>query len=120
MSNDRYPNKCYKQMKALNDMGRTNWTSDIKKFLFTLGFGNVWQYQDNLSDVKRFLYDLKNRLIDVNMQNLHSKLKEKSEVYYIYSTDHFYPSTDMAPYIKLPINYRKRRLFSLLRIIYRE
>ena len=42
MSEDRYPRKCYQQLKAHADIGRTNLASCIKNLLLTLGFGNVW------------------------------------------------------------------------------
>ena len=57
MSHDRYPQKCYQQLKAHAEMGRINWASSVMKLLFTLGFGHVWNAQDQLGDVKLFLSD---------------------------------------------------------------
>ena len=75
MAEERYPRKCYQQLKAHAEMGRTNWASAVRNLLFTLGFGQVWTAQEQLSDVKLFLYDVKQRLMDIDMQNLNSRIK---------------------------------------------
>jgi len=115
MSNERYPKKCYQQLKAHADMGRTNWASGIRNLLFNLGFGNVWHAQDQVNDVKLFLFDLKNRLIDIDFQNLNSRITDKSYIYFNYSNVDFYPSTNVAPYIAITHEYGIRRIFTLLR-----
>ena len=115
MSDLRYPRKCYLQLKAHADMGRVNWVSHIKNFLFTLGFGNIWHAQEQLRDVKLFLFDLKERLKDIDLQNLNSRITEKANIYINYSNEDFYPSTIVAPYIALNHEYSSRRIFTLLR-----
>ena len=99
MNDERYPKKCYQQLKAHSDMGRTNWVSGIRNLLFSLGYGQVWIDQEQLSDVKLLLYDVKQRLIDIDLQNLNSRIKNKSEIYFNYNSINFYPSTNVVPYI---------------------
>ena len=116
MSNERYPKKCYLQLKAHADMGRTNWASCIKTLLFKLGYGYIWQAQEQLNDVKLFLFDVKNRLKDTSMQTIHSRIREKSNIYLNYCSIDFYPSTIASQYINILIHtFSKRRVFTLLR-----
>ena len=116
MSEERYSKKCYLQLKSHADMGRTNWASLVKNLLYTLGFGYVWQAQEQLGDAKLFLFDVKNRLKDINMQTIHSRIREKSKIYLNYCRIDFYPSTIASSYITtLLYSYSKRRIFTLLR-----
>ena len=116
MSEERYPKKWYLQLKSHADMGRTNWASLVKNLLYTLGFGYVWQAQEQLGDAKLFLFDVKNRLKDINMQTIHSRIREKSKIYLNYCRIDFYPSTIASSYITtLLYSYSKRRIFTLLR-----
>ena len=115
MSHERYPLKCYQQLKSHADMGRINWAYHVMKLLFTLGFGDVWNAQEQLSDVKLFLSDVKKRLVDIDMQNLHCRIKDKSNIYLNYDNVDFYPSTIVKPYISLMHYYSSRRVFALLR-----
>ena len=115
MPDERYPRKCYQQLKAHAEMGRTNWVSHTRDLLFTIGFGNVWNSQQHLSNINIFLFDVKKRLIDIDLQNLNSRISEKSDVYFIYSNVDFYPSTIVAPYLALTHEYNIRRIFTLLR-----
>ena len=91
-------------------MGRTNWASCIRNLLFNLGFGNVWHAQEQVNDVKLFLFDLKNRLIDIDFQNLNSRITDKSYIYFNYNNVDFYPSTNVAPYIASVDEISDRRL----------
>ena len=112
---DRYPRKCYEQMKQHDIMGRKNWVTCTKKLLFTLGFGKVWQDQDNLCDSKLFLIDFKYRLKDIDLQELHAKINEKSDIYINFKYCNFYPSIECMPYLNLIRNFIIRRTFTLLR-----
>ena len=115
MSHDLYPQKCYQQLKAHAEMGRINWASSVMKLLFTLGFGHVWNAQDQLGDVKLFLSDFKKRLGDIDIQNLNSRIREKSHIYLNYNNVDFYPPTIVKPYVSLMHCYSSRRVFALLR-----
>ena len=69
-----------------------------------------------LNDVKLFLFDVKNRLKDINMQTIHSRIREKSNTYLNYCSIDFYPSTIASQYINTLIHtFSKRRVFTLLR-----
>ena len=59
MSVDRYPRKCYEQMIQHADIRRKNWVSKLNNVLYIFGFGNVWQEQQHLSDIKLFFYVMK-------------------------------------------------------------
>ena len=115
MENERYPKRCYQQLKAHAEMGRTNWASCIRNLLFNLGFGNVWHAQEQINDVKLFLFDVKNRLINIDLQNLNSRINDKSDIYFNYSDVDFYPSSIVAPYMAITHEYSIRRVFTLLR-----
>lgn len=115
MSIDRYPKKCYEQLKQHEAMGRKNWVTSMKNVLFMLGFGNVWQDQCNLCDVKLFLMDIKSRIKDINMQEFHSRIKDKSDIYLNFRDIDFYPSIECMPYLNLTLNFSRRRTFTLLR-----
>ena len=39
MQNNRYPKRCYKMLKALDEAGRQNWGSKVRNLLFTYGLG---------------------------------------------------------------------------------
>ena len=71
--------------------------------------------RSNLCDVKLFLMDIKNRLKDIDMQEFHSKLKAKSDVYLNFRDINFYPSIECMPYLELTLNFSRRRTFTLLR-----
>ena len=115
MSEDRYPRKCYEQMIRHADIGRKNWVSKLKNVLYIFGFGNVWQEQQHLSDIKLFLYDMKCRLQDTDLQNLHSRISEKTDFYINFKSSTFYPSLCAMPYLTLNLNFSRRRIFTLLR-----
>ena len=115
MSLDRYPKKCYEQMKLHADMGRKNWVTCIRTLLFSIGFGEVWENQSYLGNVQLFLTDVRSRLKDIDIQNLHSRIKEKENIYINFKSNNFYPSQKVAAYLTMSLNYRNRRVFSLLR-----
>ena len=68
MTHDRYPKKCYLQLKSHANLGRDNWAFSVKTMLFKLGFGNIWEFQENLNNADVFLLDIRNRLLDTDMQ----------------------------------------------------
>ena len=46
MSSVRFPNKCYKMLKNLDENGRNTWASKVRELLFRNGFGYVWIVED--------------------------------------------------------------------------
>ena len=56
MSDTRYPPKdCYKMIMSHDNIGRTNWVTNIKELLYRYGYGYVWLNQD-VGDMKMFIF----------------------------------------------------------------
>ena len=106
---NRYITKCYTLLYQLDESGRHNWASDVRILLCSLGYGHVW-YHQSIGDVKRFLIDVKQRLIDNSYQEWHAKAAYQCPEYLDY---HPYPF--IAPYIEIIQSYKERRIFSLFR-----
>ena len=57
-----YPKQCYKMLKPQDDIGRINFVSKVRGFLFMYGFGFAWisQEVDNPAQCKvQFKHGLK-------------------------------------------------------------
>jgi hypothetical protein len=67
MSNNRYPHQCYKLMYELDRNGRSNWASSVRCLLHKFGFNEVWLNQ-GVGDERQFLYHLRQKLRDSNIQ----------------------------------------------------
>ena len=46
ISSVRYPNKCYKMLRNLDESGRITWAAKVKNLLFLNGFGYFWHVED--------------------------------------------------------------------------
>ena len=46
MNSVRYPNKCYKILRNLDESGRKTWASKVMDLLFRNGLGYVWLVED--------------------------------------------------------------------------
>ena len=67
----RYPNKCYKMLRNLDESRRITWASKVKNLLFQNGFGYVWHVED-VGDQTLFMKtSSKGLLIVVNRIGLH-------------------------------------------------
>ena len=69
---NRYIRKCYTLLYQLDESGRHNWASDLRFLIYSLGYGHVW-YQQSVGNVKYFLNEVKQRLIDISHQDWHAK-----------------------------------------------
>ena len=68
MQDYRLPKKAYLMLCRIDDKGKQTWVSNVRCFLFQLGFGEVW-YNQGVGNTKIFLRELKLRLIDCRWQD---------------------------------------------------
>lgn len=109
MNETMYAKKCYLQSFNLDKLGKQNWASDIRKLLCSLGFAYAWFYQA-VGNKNMFFSQVKQRLIDISIQELRSSITNFRPDYY-----DFHPEFSPAPYLKSVISYRSRRYIALLR-----
>ena len=82
MPNDRLPKHAYGMLYGLDQNCKNTWASDIKYVLNRTGFGYVWISQ-TIGNVKLFLNDLKQRVIDIEKQNCYSSVTDNKKCMYI-------------------------------------
>ena len=73
LSEDTLLKSCYNVLLTHCNVGRSNWLSNIKSFLFRYGFGYVWENQ-LVEDKKAFLDELQTRLVDCTVQTWNNKM----------------------------------------------
>ena len=73
MNPNRFPYKCYKMLRNLDETGRITWVSKVRELLYKYGFGYVW-VTENVGDVNIFVKNFKQRLIDCSRQDWCSKI----------------------------------------------
>lgn len=58
-------------LESLTDVnnGKKNWASNVKRLLYTYGFGYIWEMQDSVTDGNLFIQCFKQRVIDCFLQN---------------------------------------------------
>ena len=83
MDNSRLPRKAYDSLYALDSRGKETWVTNIRLCLTQNGFGYAWLNQ-GVGNAKKFLSELKGRLIDSKWQNLNAHINE-SDRFYFYS-----------------------------------
>jgi hypothetical protein len=59
-------------LKQMDEMGKTNWVTSIKRILFTYGFGEVWLWQQ-VGDDMLFVSMFNQRLKDCWHKNGEAK-----------------------------------------------
>ena len=66
----RYTKICYNELffQIQNDFNSQNWAGDVKRILYSTGFGYVWDNQ-GIEDSQLFLSEFKQRLLDIDRQN---------------------------------------------------
>ena len=69
IENIRYPKQCNKMLKSQHDIGRINWVSKVRDFLFIDGFGLAWISQE-IGNPAQFILKLINILNVMVMQFL--------------------------------------------------
>ena len=83
MEMKRIPKKAYEILCKLDKKGKETWVTKVRLLLYQNGFGYVWEYQGVGQD-KAFLKSLRERLIDINWQNVHDHITT-SERFSFYS-----------------------------------
>jgi len=78
MEEYRYPRQCYNMLYRLDNVGRNNWTSNVRKLLFANGFGHAWINQGVGNEIY-FIQLFKQRIKDCCFQNWTAKLDESSK-----------------------------------------
>ena len=111
MNDDRYPKSCYKMLKALDDVGRKKWASNIRILLFTYGFGYIWIAQD-VGDIAMFISQFKLRLTDCMTQKWHSDINDSSrcDTYKEFKTH-----LDVEKYLCIDMPFFLRKAFARFR-----
>ena len=71
-------------MLLYDNNGHRNWVTNVKRLLFSTGFGYVWQDQNIVSD--NFIHLFTQRLKDMFFQTWHEKiaLSTKCDLYSIF------------------------------------
>lgn len=77
MDPNRYPKQCYLMLKKYDDIGRINWVTKVREFLFKYGFGFVWLSQD-IGNETYFIKQVKQRLKDCSFQMWHNDINTSS------------------------------------------
>ena len=67
MDEDRLPRKFYNLLVELDSKGKDCWVTNIRSLLNKTGFHFVWA-QQGVGDVKLFLCELQQRLVDIFIQ----------------------------------------------------
>ncbi|XP_067652478.1 uncharacterized protein [Haliotis asinina] len=77
----RLPKKCYNMLVLFDRNGHTNWVTAIRKFLFSKGFGYVWNNQ--YVDFKNlFISELTRRLKDMYLHEWFENMSLSSKCLY--------------------------------------
>ena len=73
MNNFRLPKKAYDSLYVLDSKGKESWVTNIRLCLTQNGFGHAWLNQ-GVGNPKKFLLELKCRLIDCKWQNINAHI----------------------------------------------
>ena len=76
MQEDRIPLKSYKMLYNMHCNNKNNWASSVCFTLYRYGYGHVWENQ-GVCDIKAFLCEFKQRLIDCYLQGWNSDINFK-------------------------------------------
>lgn len=108
----RYPKKAYNMLLALQRQNYTTWACKVRNVLYRFGFGIVWETQ-GVGNVKLFLLEFKQRLIDCFTQDWNSALTTH-DFYYVYSS--FKRELSCSDHLHISRNMFVRKAFSRFRI----
>ena len=112
MDESRLPFKAYKMLLKLDERGKVNWVSNIRRVLCTNGFAFVWENQ-GVGHVGSFLRQFKQRLIDCRWQQWNSHI-ESSDRFGFYRK--FKMTNDVEPYLLLNLDRQVRSVMSRFRL----
>ena len=75
MQSHRLTNKAYQMLLKIDNNGKQCWVSEIRHMLCSTGFGIVW-LQQGVGNVKLFLTQFRQRLVDVFVQDWSGTLRD--------------------------------------------
>ena len=104
MDSSRYPKQCYKMLKSQDAVGRNNWVSKVREFLFSYGFGFVWISQE-IGNTNQFITLFKQRLKDCFLQTWQSDINNSTRCDFYRNIKTLlnverYLNSDLRPYYK--------------------
>lgn len=111
MDQNRYPRNCYLMLKSHTDIGRINWTSNVRNLLYRFGFGFVWLSQE-VGDVAAFLKVFRQRVIDCSIQDWHEQVTSSAKCEHY---KHFKTLLNVERYIKYNLPFYIRKAVSKFR-----
>ena len=79
MPDNRLPSKSYKMLYDLHCKNKNNWVSYVCFTLYHYGFRFVWENQ-GVCNMKRFLCEFKQRLIDCCLQDWYNAMASKDRL----------------------------------------
>jgi hypothetical protein len=104
MENHRYPKQCYLMLKTQDSVGRNNWVTKVREFLFSQGFGFIWISQE-IGDSNQFCKLFKQRVTDCSLQTWHSDISNSTRCDFYRNFKSLlnverYINSDIKPYYK--------------------
>ena len=93
----------------IDEAGRTNWTTHIRKLLFSYGFSHVWIFHD-VGDDKEFLRIFKKRIIDCFTQKWYSEIDVSSKALHY---KNFKTLLDPEFYLSTGLSYILKKLWRI-------
>ena len=82
MPDSRLPSKSYRMLYDLHCKNKNNWVSYVCFTLYRYGFGFVWENQ-GVCNMKRFLCEFRQRLIDCCLQDWYSAVASKDRLAFL-------------------------------------
>ena len=112
MEERRLPFKAYRMLYRLDQNGKVNWVSNIRKVLSVNGFAFVWENQ-GVGCVGSFLREFKQRLIDCRWQHWNSHISS-SDRFSFYRR--FKTVSGVEPYLLMELNRHVRNALTKFRL----
>jgi len=116
LPDDSLLKSCYTMLFIHSNAGRLNWAGEIKRILYSYGFGYVWEQQWVANSVS-FLDEFRTRLLDCDKQlwSIRMNTLPKLRTLLLYKTE-----LKQEPYLYLYIPHRLRSAFAKFRIGHHE
>ena len=112
MDDTRLPKKAYNMLLFLQRQNYSTWACNVRNMLYMYGYGFVWENQ-SVGNVKLFIAQLKQRLIDCYVQDWRSALSSHS-FYEVYAT--YRDSLEMHSHFRVIPCVQVRKMLTRFRI----
>ena len=113
MDDNRIPKKAYLMLHRLDVLGKRNWVTNIREFLLSNGFGDVWMNQGVVNE-KCFVRVLRQRLIDCWWQNWNVKVSS-SDRYLAYNKFCAHSLISLPTYLQIDLDRHVKWLMTKFR-----